>query len=33
MEKEENVNEQVSNAGREMETPTLVRRYKKRKPC
>lgn len=29
MEKEENVNEQVSNVGREMETPTVVRRYKK----
>ena len=33
MEKEENVNEQVSNVGREMATPTIVRRYKKRKPC
>ena len=33
MEKEENMNEQVSNVGREMATPTIVRRYKKRKPC
>ena len=31
MEKEENMNEQVSNVGREMETPTIVRRYKKLK--
>ena len=31
MEKEENMNEQVSNVGREMEIPTIVRRYKKLK--
>ena len=33
MQKEENVNEQVSNVGREMATLTIVRRYKKPKPC
>ena len=31
MEKEENMNEQVSNKEREMETPTVLRKYKKLK--